>query len=721
MDIQFEIETMEGSVRLPVDLRNAQRLEVAIGGSRFAFSYDARGEKLNATLEVLAGNGALFGTLLFNITSWIAINYILMPAAVYGGNRVTVVDGKGHYPPKVPVGYRELEPPQLAGTIQHLSLDGGGCIDDTSAECAFPGIGLHFSAVKESLWILSGQGCEAGNYGYAIEESPGGHSLQLRISAPSHRRFQQFACNDFIPSKDTPFQYKQNDSIHIEISICRKRCEGLDEFFHQAFLLRNAMVNPGKLPDIFPYSEAARLLRERVENDNWWEEYGYFGTMTKSSLKLYKSSHHWQLGWVGGCLRTENLLFEGDEESQRRVEREWDVLFTKAQLPSGFFYSSACNGVFFHDWPNADDDLARRKVLVRKNADALLFLARQMLCLRLLGRIIKPLWIDGVGKCADAFARLWRRYGQFGYQLLIEEEEIAVGGGAGGAPAIAGLAMASELFGEKEYLDIAHEAVLAFAERYLHKGNVYGGVGDALQATDSESACSLLEAIMTVWEYTGDAALLREARFAADYLSTWIVSYDYDFPKNCTFGKMGMTTAGTVYANIQNRHSAPGFCSASGDALFKLYRATGDEAYAMLMRDVVHSLPQYLSREDRPICGLDLYAINERVNMGDWEGRDRVGEVFNCACWPEVSLLLSRTHIPGVYARTDTRRTICFDHVQAEWQDARLRISNPTDYPANVTVLFEDAAKASQPLKSGAWTRFLKIDVPSHGEAFIVP
>ena len=77
MDIQFEIETMEGSVRLPVDLRNAQRLEVAIGGSRFAFSYDARGEKLNATLEVLAGNGALFGTLLFNITSWIAINYIL--------------------------------------------------------------------------------------------------------------------------------------------------------------------------------------------------------------------------------------------------------------------------------------------------------------------------------------------------------------------------------------------------------------------------------------------------------------------------------------------------------------------------------------------------------------------------------------------------------------------------------------------------------------------
>ena len=644
-----------------------------------------------------------------------------MPAAIYDGDRVTIVDGKGHYPPKPPVGYRELEPPQLAGTIQHLSPDGGGCIDDTSAEGAFPAIGLFFHAEKESLWLLSGQGCEAGNYGYAIEESEGGHSLQIRISAPSHRRFQQFTCNDFIPSKDTPFPYRRNDSLHIRISCGPRPCKNLEEFFHQAFLYRNAMVPKGSLPDIFPYSEAARLLRDRLEKDNWWEEHGYYGTMTKTSLWLFNSYHHWQLGWVGGCMKTENLLFEGDEQSQRHVEREWDTLFSKAQVPSGFFYGSACNGIFYHDWPNETDDLFKRMVLVRKNADALAFLSRQMLCMQLLGRKIKPLWLDGVRKCADAFARLWRRYGQFGYQMLIEEGEIAIGGGAGGSLAIAGLAMASELFGNREYLDIAHEAVIDFAERYLHRGNVYGGVGDALQATDSESAYSLLEAIMTVWEYTGDAELLREARFAADYLSTWIVSYDYSFPKSSTFGKMGMTTAGTVYANIQNRHSAPGFCSASGDALFKLYRATGEEAYATLLRTVVHSLPQYLSREERPIKGLDLFSINERVNMGDWEGSESVGEVFNCACWPEASLLLSRSHIPGVYARTDTRFTICFDHIHAEWQGQKLLLSNPTDYPANVTVLFEDAEQATRPLKSGAWTRFRKIDVPAHEYALATP
>ena len=33
----------------------------------------------------------------------------------------------------------------------------------------------------------------------------------------------------------------------------------------------------------------------------------------------------------------------------------------------------------------------------------------------------------------------------------------------------------------------------------------------------------------------------------------------------------------------------PGICTPSGDALFKIYRATGDRRYAELLRDIVHA------------------------------------------------------------------------------------------------------------------------------------
>ena len=39
----------------------------------------------------------------------------------------------------------------------------------------------------------------------------------------------------------------------------------------------------------------------------------------------------------------------------------------------------------------------------------------------------------------------------------------------------------------------------------------------------------------------------------------------------------------------RNKHGAPGFCTQSGDALFKLYRSTGDASYAELLRDVIHA------------------------------------------------------------------------------------------------------------------------------------
>ena len=113
--------------------------------------------------------------------------------------------------------------------------------------------------------------------------------------------------------------------------------------------------------------------------------------------------------------------------------------------------------------------------------------------------------------------------------------------------------------------------------------------------------------------------------------------------------------------------------------------------------------------------------MSERVNLGDWEGRDQIGEIGNapCACWPEVSLLLARVQLPGVYARTDTREILCFDHLEVVWEGDALRITNPTDYPAEATLLMEDGEAARQPLFTTAYEHFRKIDIPPHGTVVV--
>ena len=716
----LDIEADSSSRRLPLDLSSSQTVELGVGGSHFRVFLDVPSERRHFTLEALSGEGKLFATLCFQFREWSSRNYLLLPGAVYGGNRVNIVAQDSVYPPMLPEDYTCLNPPQLTGVIQHLAPQGGGRLEETSAEGAFPGVGYFDAATQRAVWLLTPQGNEVGNYGYSVIED--GDVLEVRLSSPVHRKFRQSGCNSIVPADDAPLTYQTGTIITFEFDLRDESCTALGDFFRQARELRNAVVPSGIFPNLLPYSEATRLVRERLETDNWWEEYGYYSIITKTDLKgcCRNCRQHWQLGWVGGIMNNEYLLREGNHPE--RVLRELHTVVTKAQQPSGFFLTSAHMGEFFPDVPAEDGRPPRRECLVRKNADGLAFLCRQLLWLRNAGKPIDQPLLDGARKCAEAFQRLWEKHGQFGYFIDPVTGELLVGGGVGGAPAITGLALASELFHEPEFLAIAKAAACHYAETYLHKkGNVYGGVDDALQATDSESAYLLLEALMTVWEYTHDETLLALAETTGDYLSTWIISYDYRFPPQSTFGKLDMHTAGVVYANIQNRHGGPGFCSTSGDALFKLYRATGRSEYGRLAREVVHALPQFLSRPGRVIRGMEVVGISERVNLGDWEGRDQVGEIdyCPCACYSETALLLARVHLPGIYVRTDTRENLCFDHLETVWEGDDLRITNPTDFPAEATLLVEDGEAARQPLFTNAYERFRKFAISPHSATMV--
>jgi len=173
-----------------------------------------------------------------------------------------------------------------------------------------------------------------------------------------------------------------------------------------------------------------------------------------------------------------------------------------------------------------------------------------------------------------------------------------------------------------------------------------------------------------------------------------------------------MHTTGAIYPNVQNKHAAPGICTLSGNSLLRLFRATGDRSYLELLREIAHNLTQYLSRPDRPIPAgpkgqqrlLPSGWINERVNMSDWEGKDNIGSVFYGSNWPEVTTALTCVEVPGLYVQPDTGLVCAIDHINTEvlehnTEKLRLRIENPTKFPAQVKVLCENSADMATVLR----------------------
>jgi len=223
-----------------------------------------------------------------------------------------------------------------------------------------------------------------------------------------------------------------------------------------------------------------------------------------------------------------------------------------------------------------------------------------------------------------------------------------IGNSTSAAIVSAALAKARVFFDDVRYLKAAEDSLEYHIELFKQIGITNGGPGEILGAPDSESAFGLLESCVVLYEVTKAEKWLSYAKGVAWYCSSWVVSYAYHFPSSSEFGRLNINTVGSVFANVQNKHSAPGICTLSGDSLLKLYRYTKHEEYLDLIKDIAYFIPQCVSTETKPIYSWDsppkqLPAgyICERVNMSDWEGFERVGGVFCGTCWPETSLILS--------------------------------------------------------------------------------
>jgi len=727
---RLRLSRYEGSIcveRAEFEFPHALRLEVTFASARWsacllilprpATAHLPLAADLELQLQVLEGEPrSVAAALVWPLDDWSAAHHLLLPGAVYAGNRFQA--RRISYPPIV-TAPEDTGPdaPLIIGDVPRLNCEPGPSrLNLLTGDLTTPAVGVFSPLSRRGAWLLTDQGTRLGNTGLDFEENADRTAATLALSAPGMREDEVYFIGTMAlrKSPDRAPDWRTGDTLVLRASLATFPCSDVATLYARLGDVRPAV--PVVAPATLPFSAAFQLLEEKFNRDYWHE-----GTGLYASTPDNREGASWQMGWVGGLQGTLSLLALGSPDSRTRVLRNLEFVFAEGLSKSGFFEGMFERGRWTDDSFGKAPDPARRWHLTRKSADGLYFVLRHFAWLdRHAPGNVKPTWEAGAIGCAEAFVRLWKRYRQLGQFIDLETGDLLVGGSTSAGIAPAALALAARYFDRPEWLEIACEIAAYYHSEYSSRGLSCGGPGEALQSFDSESAIGLVESYTTLHELTGESRWLVIAGESARLAATWVMSYDYRFPVASSFGALDMRTAGTVFANVQNKHSAPGFCTISGDALLRLFRATGDRHHLDLARQVARALPQYLSREGRTLAGHGGFMrpgwINERVNTSDW--LEPVGEIFVGSCWCDSSLLLTILDFPGIYAQPDTGLVACFDHVEAVWLPASaastptLEIRNPTSFDAEVVLFTETSAATQHP-----WDQ----DWRSHSATVIIP
>ena len=593
----------------------------------------------------------------FQFDRWTPDNYVFVPSIVYDGNRFAVKDI--NYPPFwYDKNEWRLDMPTTTTVQPTLNEKGGQSrIDLTSGNASTP-LMAFFSQRDQRAWMVqTNQGNNLGDYGLSIEEKKNQGEAVFSIQAPVVRPGNR---------ADFPATVSVGEKVIVSCRTYDFKASRLNDMMDRFVEVRKTF-NPATRNDVLPFSHAWTLLDDLYQNRRWDERIEMYWL---SDVQEHASWNFvWQLGWVGGGQSTLPLLLQGTDQGKERAMRNLDVIYSKTQTKSGFFYAYGDGKEFYGFGYSAP--LEHNVTMVRSQGDWLYMAQRQINLLKSRGEQVKSSWLEGTKKQAEAFARLWDKYGQFGQFVDVETGDLCIGGSTAGGIVPAGLVLASKLYDNPRYLDIARQAARDYYTNYVAKGYTTGGPGEILSTPDSESAFGLFESYMVLYEYTGEKEWLKYASELLPICASWTVSYDFIFPESSPLGKIGAHSCGSVWASVANKHAAPGICTWSGDCLLKYYRATNDERALELLTDIAHNLPQYISRKECPVGNMPSGGVCERVNLSDWEGKDQVGgSIFGSCSWCEVAAMLTVTELPSLYVQSDKQVVAVFDHLKVNKKQA---------------------------------------------------
>ncbi len=631
-------------------------------------------------------------------------SYVFMPSAAYNGNRFNA--RYAQYPPMFKEEEFGVDREILITDVPRLSKNLPSKIELTSADMATPCFGLFDSESKSAFLIF----LEISNsmIGFTFEEFE--IESLLTISATPKREII-YRGNTL----KTHIEPEYKDSILLESHVLSFDCDNIEVFFERFFTERKNYYKT-KRNNILPFSKAFEMAEKKFNDMNYRDSQNYYGIGTPRNNKF----QDWQSGWTGGGISSLPLLAFGNSITKERSVSTLDFAF-KYQSKYGLFYGIVYNGKILHDCFEHYEE-KYNFILIRKHADILFFILKHFIVMQNYKIDIPKHFDEHTKLAADALCDIFGRYGQIGHFVNAETGEIHIGGSSAGGIAPAALVLAYRRYGNKKYLETAEKLAKLYYTRDTKNGISTGGPGEILQSLDSESAFGMLESYIVLYEETKDIYWLNASKSMAYQCSSWVMSYDFTFPKTSEFGRLDIKTCGSVFANIQNKHSAPGICTLSASALLKLYRYTKDVKFLELVEDISAFTPQCMSRNGYRIHSWDAEPkplpngfICERVNTSDWEGPEKVGGVFNGSCWSETSQMLTYLEIPSIYIDKENLTLAVSDHINAKLiANNKLEITNPTEFNAQISILCDDYQSIDKDLGAVYYDKFKNITINSH-------
>lgn len=584
--------------------------------------------------------------LVFTIPNYDAFEYIFFPACIYNGNRFRSL--KKEYPPCFSLAEAGVDVPVTITDVPRLAEDGSGTIEVTTGDVSVPCMGMFSKERQMGMLIFTVQQINGENLMLSFSDGC------FAITYPERRK--QIYQWPFM-RENTEDASSDIGTVEIPHRVLEFPCKTMRDFFHVFFLNRKIMGLDAERPVNISRRQQWDIQRQKFNQQNYDELFGYNADLSQKSFGL---------GWCGTGMSSYAMMRLGEKIEWERGVKTLEFLFG-LQGASGFFPGVVGrNGAIIGDGFKTPG--TENWHLIRRSADMLYFIFKHFDLYQQRGIVIPEPFINGARRLADAFVRLWNRYGQIGQFVDYKTGDLVVGNSTCGAIVPAGLARASVFFDEPNYLDTAKAIAKLYLQRDALNGFTTGGPGEILQCPDSESAFGLLESMVVLYDVTGEKRWLDSAEFLAWFCSSWVVAYNYHFPAGCEFERLGIKTVGTVFANVQNKHSAPGICTLSGDSLYRLYQWTGNSAYKELILEIACAISQCMSTEERPVYSwpfskdptlsgqkmcpperLPAGFICERVNMSDWETKACIGGVFNGSCWCETSNLLTLAELPDAF------------------------------------------------------------------------
>ncbi|MEM6551370.1 MAG: hypothetical protein AAF750_04500 [Planctomycetota bacterium] len=232
-----------------------------------------------------AGDMPISVGLCLGVGDWRRSDYLVMPSAVYAGNRFR--SRRIAYPPQATepedLG---LEAEPLITDVPRLELTGDSMVQQKAGDLGTPAIGIRRADDQLGLWLLGPQRTAWGECVYDAAETfpkPVGNdpgTLRLGVWAPGVRHDTRYEhCSTDYPSEDRGLNPQTGDAITLDFAVHLLDSPGVPDLFAHFRTIRKTVEPPKPARHDTPVSEAYRLVAEKTAKQNWieYDDVSYLG------------------------------------------------------------------------------------------------------------------------------------------------------------------------------------------------------------------------------------------------------------------------------------------------------------------------------------------------------------------------------------------------------------------------------------------------------------